>query len=75
MESCSGTRRKLTPRCIVNHNTSRRSAIDAYIKPKLGTLILLSQIASLAAVQSPTVMAIISDMSNLNIAVGSKGFA
>src|SRR6266850_499503 len=30
MESCSGTRRKLAPRCIVNHSTSRRSAIDAY---------------------------------------------
>ena len=30
MEPRSGTRRKIKPRCIVNYNTSRRSAIDAY---------------------------------------------
>jgi hypothetical protein len=30
MEPRSGTLRKIKPRCIVNYNTSRRPAIDAY---------------------------------------------
>ncbi|HWO31318.1 MAG TPA: hypothetical protein VNO32_21195 [Candidatus Acidoferrum sp.] len=33
VEPRSGTRRKLTPRCIVNYSTSPRSAIDAYGPP------------------------------------------